>query len=253
MLAWADVRIGYQHDVISHALATIERLGDESGRLRHVHSHRLAAHHQAAGPVQDRHRDRDGRAVSRPQPDLLRRHLLLRRARDRPDARTAGRPAVLRASEDGKGFVAAHSAATAFFSWPEFGEMLGGRFDEHPWNITDATVVVEDPAFPAMKGFPAVDDVVRRALPAEGLLARQAPRPRPARPERARSEGAARPPDGRRFPVAWAKTYGKGRVFYSTLGHLRGGVGHAGVQTDVLRSHSMDTRADGRRCESACR
>ena len=37
--------------------------------------------------------------------------------------------------EDGKGFVAAHSAATAFFSWPEFGEMIGGRFDEHPWGI----------------------------------------------------------------------------------------------------------------------
>ena len=23
------------------------------------------------------------------------------------------------------------------------------------------------------------------------------------------------------FPVAWTKTYGKGRVFYSTLGHSR--------------------------------
>jgi len=31
VLAWADVRYGYQHDVISHALATIERLGYESG------------------------------------------------------------------------------------------------------------------------------------------------------------------------------------------------------------------------------
>ena len=58
--------------------------------------------------------------------------------------------------DDGKGFVVAHRASTAFFSWPEFGEMIGGRFDEHPWGITDATVVVDDPAFPAMKGFPAV-------------------------------------------------------------------------------------------------
>jgi hypothetical protein len=31
VLAWADVRNGYQHDSISHALATIERLGRESG------------------------------------------------------------------------------------------------------------------------------------------------------------------------------------------------------------------------------
>src|SRR5690242_614834 len=31
VLAWADVRNGYQHDSISHAVSTIERLGWESG------------------------------------------------------------------------------------------------------------------------------------------------------------------------------------------------------------------------------
>ena len=31
VLAWADVRNGYQHDSITHAVATIERLGRESG------------------------------------------------------------------------------------------------------------------------------------------------------------------------------------------------------------------------------
>src|SRR5689334_6415723 len=33
VLAWADVRNGYQHDSISHAVATIERLGRESGEF----------------------------------------------------------------------------------------------------------------------------------------------------------------------------------------------------------------------------
>ena len=32
--------------------------------------------------------------------------------------------------------------------------MLGGRFDEHPWRIADGTVVVDDPAFPAMRHLP---------------------------------------------------------------------------------------------------
>ena len=32
VLAWADVRNGYQHESITHALSTIERLGWESGR-----------------------------------------------------------------------------------------------------------------------------------------------------------------------------------------------------------------------------
>src|SRR5690242_18632653 len=31
VLVWADVRNGFQHDSISHAVATIERLGYESG------------------------------------------------------------------------------------------------------------------------------------------------------------------------------------------------------------------------------
>src|SRR5690349_17746467 len=31
VLAWADTLTGYQHDSISHAVATMERLGRESG------------------------------------------------------------------------------------------------------------------------------------------------------------------------------------------------------------------------------
>src|SRR5690349_7546788 len=31
LLAWGDTLTGYQHDSISHALATMERLGGESG------------------------------------------------------------------------------------------------------------------------------------------------------------------------------------------------------------------------------
>ena len=42
------------------------------------------------------HRHRHRRAVPGAQPHLLRRHLLLRRARDRPDAAAARRPAVVR-------------------------------------------------------------------------------------------------------------------------------------------------------------
>ena len=57
--------------------------------------------------------------------------------------------------DDGKGFVATHAGATAFFSWPEFGEMLGGRFDEHPWGISEATVIVEDRTSPISRHLPA--------------------------------------------------------------------------------------------------
>ena len=34
--------------------------------------------------------------------------------------------------EDGKGFIGVHSAADTSIQWPEYGEMIGGWFDQHP-------------------------------------------------------------------------------------------------------------------------
>ena len=35
--------------------------------------------------------------------------------------------------EDGKGFVGIHAALDTNYTWPEYGEMIGGWFDQHPW------------------------------------------------------------------------------------------------------------------------
>lgn len=51
--------------------------------------------------------------------------------------------------DDGKGFIGIHSAAITFVDWPEYGDMIGGYYDEHPWGTFDAPIVVEDPSFPA--------------------------------------------------------------------------------------------------------
>jgi type 1 glutamine amidotransferase len=56
--------------------------------------------------------------------------------------------------DDGKGFLGAHNATDTFYKWPEYGDMIGGWFDGHPWNQFMATVIVEDRAFPAMRHFP---------------------------------------------------------------------------------------------------
>ena len=46
--------------------------------------------------------------------------------------------------EDGKGFIGVDSAADTLYKWPEYGEMLGGYFDEHPWGTFQAPIIVED-------------------------------------------------------------------------------------------------------------
>jgi hypothetical protein len=147
VLAWADVRSGYQHDSISHALATIERLGRESG----VYDTIIRTDSQLITRREITFKIGTGIATGE---QFLARNLNYFdaifffgvREIDLSDDQKADLMAFIR--DDGKGFVATHSGATAFFSWPEFGEMLGGRFDEHPWGITDATVVLDDSRFP---------------------------------------------------------------------------------------------------------
>src|ERR1700687_4218545 len=53
--------------------------------------------------------------------------------------------------DDGKGFIGIHSAAITFLSWPEYGKMLGGYFDGHPWGEFKAPLVVEDSEFPGVE------------------------------------------------------------------------------------------------------
>lgn len=48
----------------------------------------------------------------------------------------------------GKGFVGIHSATDTFYKWPEYGQMIGGYFENHPWH-QDVTLKVEDPKHPA--------------------------------------------------------------------------------------------------------
>src|SRR5213594_1491330 len=50
---------------------------------------------------------------------------------------------------NGKGFVGVHCATDTFYKWPEYGQMIGGYFDGHPWH-TDVEVIVEDAKFPAI-------------------------------------------------------------------------------------------------------
>lgn len=212
ILAWADIRNGVQHDSVSHALATIERLGYESGLYDTVirTDSQLITKHKVTGSE-----GQDVRARNLNDFDAIFFYGL--REIDLPAQQRADLLAFVK--EDGKGFVAAHTADTAFLSWPEFGELLGGRYDDHPWGVIEAPVITEDPAFPATRHFPAVfplrdemyqtKDFSRDKI--RVLLRLDVSKLDMKRRGVNRTDGD--------FPLAWAKMYGKGRVFYSALGH----------------------------------
>jgi type 1 glutamine amidotransferase len=121
--------------------------------------------------------------------------------------------------DDGKGFVGVHAALDTNFKWPEYGEMIGGWFDQHPWFTFNAPIINEDPSFPSVRHFPKAfvkyDEIYQ---PKEWsrdkvnvLLSLDPDKLNYANPGIHRTDHD--------FAVAWAKRYGKGRVFYSSLGH----------------------------------
>jgi type 1 glutamine amidotransferase len=122
--------------------------------------------------------------------------------------------------DDGRGFVGVHAALDTNYKWPEYGEMIGGWFDQHPWMTFNAPIINEGPNFPAVRHFPHAfvkydeiyqpkewaRDKVNVLLSLEPTKLNYENNPRIHR-------------NDHDFAVAWAKMHGKGRVFYSTLGH----------------------------------
>jgi uncharacterized protein len=213
VLAWIDVQNGYQHDSVSHAVATIERLGYETGTYdTFIRSDsQLITKKPVLG--------HDGKPL-----------LYAKNLNDfdaifffgvREIDLTAEQKADLLSfvHDDGKGFVAAHAGLTAFFSWPEFGEMIGGRFDEHPWGIIGAPVIVEDPKFPGMTHLPASFEHIDEYYQVKDFSRTKSHVILRLDVSHLDLTGALVHHKDADWPLAWAKMYGKGRVYYSALGH----------------------------------
>jgi len=212
VLAWADTRNGVgQHESVSHALAVIERLGYESG-------------------VYDTYIRTDSAIISKTPlmttgqpasggPSLANVDAIFFLGHREIDLNARQKADLLSfVRDEGKGFVAAHTGTTAFMSWPEFADMIGGQYDDHPWGVTTAPVITEDPTFPATAHFSAsfifTDEFYQTkafSRDKSRVLLRLDMSKLPANPNVRITNGD--------FPLAWAKMYGKGRVFYSSLGH----------------------------------
>jgi type 1 glutamine amidotransferase len=161
--------------------------------------------------------------------------------------------------KNGKGFAGAHSATDTLYNWPEYGKLIGGYFNGHPWH-QKVRVVVEDTKHPATKhlgkSFEITDEIYqfrepydRKRLHVLMRLSRSVDRPqvtlngntvgeadqleltvRDGKPV-ARFNGKTvevktlsfQGPRGARKDgdnaLAWVQEYGKGRVFYTALGH----------------------------------
>jgi uncharacterized protein len=198
---------GYRHEAVSHAAATIERLGRESGLWRTTIR-------------------TDTEALTKKKLEYNAKNLndfdaVLFYTGGELEMNGEQKAALLSfVHDDGKGFIDVHGAAITFADWPEYREMIGGFYDEHPWMTFDAPIVVEDANFPGMQQWPK-EFVLKDEIYQMKDWSRENVRVL-MRLDRGKID-LKNPQVHRKdldFAVAWAKMYGKGRVYYSTLGHV---------------------------------
>lgn len=124
----------------------------------------------------------------------------------------------------GKGIIGIHAASDNFYNWPEAAEMLGGQFSGHPWTHGgNWAFKIEDPKHPLNAAFGGKDfrlsDEIYRIKQLNlrkncHVLLRL-----DMTDETNLTKARGLKPTDKDIPVSWVRSYGKGRVFYCSLGH----------------------------------
>ncbi len=150
--------------------------------------------------------------------------------------------ALLDFIKGGKAFIGVHCAALTFYNYPEFGDLLGGYYRRSIRQNKIAILKVEDPTHPATRmlgqSWPLVDEFYlfgtapwtadRPTENVDVLFGNHIPlgfsRDRvhvllSIDTERSDLKELPEVKRGGDYPQAWCRTYGKGRSFYSALGH----------------------------------
>ena len=126
--------------------------------------------------------------------------------------------ALLDFVKSGKGFIGIHSATDTFYQWPEYGEMINGYFDGHPWTQdVDVTIKVNDRTHPTTSHMPETISMKEEIYQFKQFA-----------PDKVKvlvsldttkTDMTRQGIKASSFPLVWYKQYGKGRVYYNALGH----------------------------------
>jgi hypothetical protein len=198
ILALGDVSTaGDQHDSVSHALVTIEGLGLRAGLFDTlIRTDTQLVTKQAVSTL-------NGTLTF--YRNLLDFDAILLFTSGDPKLSAQQKADLLSfVHDDGKGLVVVHSAISSFGSWPAYREMIGGSGVEPSGNSEDNEVRVLAPDFPAMRLFAPLFRIRGKFF-----------RVSIDRPESTRVIAKSM----QDIPVVWTKSYGKGRVFVSEIGH----------------------------------
>lgn len=120
---------------------------------------------------------------------------------------------------EGKGLAGMHSATDTYKKWKEYNDMMGGAFVSHPWH-KKVPLKNLDPRSPvnaafSAEGFEVTDEIYQfrddTALRGDRRMLLELDADKMDLSKGSRGD--------RGYPVSWIDTYGRGRVFYCSLGH----------------------------------
>jgi len=139
-----------------------------------------------------------------------------------PPMSADGKKALLDAIRDGKGFVGMHCATDTFHSKKDaldpYIEMIGGEFIRHGAQ-QKVQIDVVDPNFPGAKEFGSSFEIMDEWYALKNfpddlhvILVQNTK-------DMEKTKGNNNVYDRPNFPETWARMHGKGRVFYTSMGH----------------------------------
>jgi type 1 glutamine amidotransferase len=215
---------GFQHASIPTGLHALSEMGKKSGAYEAVISNDISNFEA------DQLKNFDAICFLSTTQDVFLPHPNLRKSMNAQQLKEANERAerlkknFLAYLQDGHGFVGIHAATDTCYEWPEYGEMIGGWFDGHPWTAdTPVSIKVE----PGKETHPLVamfegknvdfkEEIYQFKEPYDSGKVDMLLRLDTAKSPMNR-KGINRKDND--FGVAWAKRCGEGRVFYCSLGH----------------------------------
>jgi type 1 glutamine amidotransferase len=212
---------GFVHSSIPVGAKTFELMGDRTGAWSSV----VSDDPESFAP--ERLKDVDAVLFMSTTGELFvkdNKHAQLLRDASKPLPPEVERARELRDSllafvRNGGGIMGVHAATDSSYQWKEYGEMMGGYFNGHPWG--KITLHIDDPKNPVNaafgdKPFTIEDEIYTFKAPYSRerlhILAS-------IDLEASKVDAGFNRPADHDYAVSWLNRYGRGRVFYCSLGH----------------------------------
>ncbi len=214
---------GWRHDSIPIGCEAMKILGEKSGAYEAVVSDDLK-HFEA-----DKIKNFDAIVflnttgeIFQPHPEELKK-MSKKEQEEATKKDMELRDSLMSFIKSGKGFVGIHSATDTNYTWPEYGEMINGYFDGHPW-VWNSPVQIDveagqekHPIVSMLDGkpFEFQEEIYQLKQPYDSSKVHML--------LRLNVDKSAKVKDIKRtdkdYGIAWIRKWGEGRVFYCSIGH----------------------------------